>query len=189
MVIRAVFLVGFMGSGKSSVGASLAGRLRWDFVDLDKSIESREGSPISEIFRHLGEPAFRLAETSALCELTGSLQRDTVVALGGGAFVQQKNRDLIRQWPAVFLEAPLDELWLRSSDENDVRPLRKDREQFETLYAERLPYYRQAALTIKTAGRTLDSICSEIESCLQLTAVADSSVLERSSESNSGGVR
>src|SRR6266446_10051488 len=126
MGVRAIFLLGFMGSGKSSVGQELARRLRWDFLDLDARIEYRERRTIPEIFRDNGEPGFRLVETTALCELTESLERDTVVALGGGAFAQEKNRALILHWPTVFLEAPVDELWRRSSEEEDTRPLRKD---------------------------------------------------------------
>ena len=168
MGVRAVFLVGFMGSGKSSVGKELARRLRWDFVDLDARIESREHQPIPEIFSNQGEHGFRLAETAALGELTEGLERDSVVALGGGAFVQEENRALLRHWPAVFLEAPVDELWQRSAEERDGRPLRKDREQFAGLYAERLPYYRQAAVVVETAGKDLVSICAEIEGALHL---------------------
>jgi len=85
MPIRAVFLVGFMASGKSTVGQELARRLDWDFVDLDARIESREQKSVPKLFRDRGETGFRLAETSALEDLlTASLQRDTVVALGGG---------------------------------------------------------------------------------------------------------
>ena len=111
MGVRAIFLVGFMGSGKSSVGQELARRLRWDFLDLDARIEARERRTIPEIFRDHGEPGFRLVETAALCELTESLERDTVVALGGGAFAQEKNRALILHWPTVFLEAPDPVFW------------------------------------------------------------------------------
>src|SRR5450759_5932188 len=81
MAARAVFLVGFMASGKSSVGREIAQRLDWDFVDLDARIESRERQAIPEIFRDRGEASFRLAETSALRDLTASLERNTVVAL------------------------------------------------------------------------------------------------------------
>jgi len=187
MGVRAIFLVGFMGSGKSSVGQELAQRLRWDFVDLDARIESRERRTTPEIFRHDGEPGFRLAETAALCELTESLERDTVVALGGGAFAQEKNRALIRRWPTVFLEAPVDELWRRSSEEKEVRPLRKDREQFAGLYAERLPSYRRATVAIETAGKDLVSICAGIESALQLATVKAGSSPDLSASSETGG--
>jgi len=167
---RAVFLVGFMASGKSSVGPELARRLGWEFVDLDTRIESREGKTVPEIFRESGEPAFRLVETAALQDLlTGALQRDSVVALGGGAFVQATNRELLRRWPTVFLDAPTDELWRRSLSDAVERPLRHDREHFARLYAERLPFYREATLAVATHGKALASICAEIEGALQLS--------------------
>ena len=168
MGVRAVFLVGFMASGKSSVGQELARRLDWDFVDLDARIESRERQTIPEIFRDRGESSFRLAETSALRDLTESLERNTVIALGGGAFVQERNRELLRQWPSVFLEAPASELWQRSLTDGVERPLRGDPEQFAQLYAERLPFYRQASVVVETTGKQLASICVEIEGALQL---------------------
>jgi shikimate kinase len=169
MEVRAVFLVGFMASGKSSVGQELARRLDWDFVDLDARIESRERQTISEIFRDRGEPGFRLAETNALRDLlTEPLQRNRVVALGGGAFVQERNRELLRQWPSVFLEAPASELWQRSLTDGVERPLRGDPEQFAQMYAERLPLYRQASVVVETTRKQLASICVEIEAALQL---------------------
>src|ERR1700722_5574442 len=113
MGVRAVFLVGFMGSGKNTVGQELARRLGWEFVDLDARIEARENKTIPDIFRLDGEPAFRSAETGALRDLTKSLASDSVVALGGGAFVSRQNRELLLTWPSVFLDAPISELWLR----------------------------------------------------------------------------
>jgi shikimate kinase len=169
MAVRAVFLVGFMASGKSSVGQELARRLGWDFVDLDARIESRERQTVPEIFRDRSEPGFRLAETSALRDLlTASLGQDSVVALGGGAFVQERNRELLRQWPTVFLEAPASELWQRSLTDGIERPLRGDPDQFARLYAERLPFYRQAAVVVETTGKQVAAICLEIEAALQL---------------------
>src|SRR5271167_2198842 len=151
MGVRAVFLVGFMASGKSSIGQELARRLGWDFVDLDARIESRERQTVLEIFRDRGEAGFRAAETSALGDLLSEpLERNRVVALGGGAFVQERNRELLRQWPSVFLEAPAAELWQRSLRDGVERPLRGDREQFAQLYAERLPFYRQASVVVAT---------------------------------------
>jgi shikimate kinase len=168
MGVRAVFLVGFMASGKTTVGTELARRLGWDFVDLDKRIESREGHTVPEIFRERGEAGFRLAETSALRDLlTDSLKSDSVVALGGGAFVQEKNREMLEPWPSVFLEAPGSELWQRSLADGIERPLRGDAEQFARLYAERLPFYRQAKVTIVTSGKDPVSLCAEIERSLQ----------------------
>jgi shikimate kinase len=166
-----VFLVGFMASGKSSVGRELARRLGWQFADLDDRIESREQQSIPEIFLSRGEPAFRLAETAALRELAESLDRDTVVALGGGAFTRQQNRELLRDWPSVFLDAPAEELWRRCEEDPAERPLRQDRGQFSQLYQERLPFYREATVTVQTAGKDLAAICAEIEGALHLPAM------------------
>src|SRR3981081_4517221 len=174
MGVNAVFLVGFMASGKSSVGQELARRLDWDFVDLDARIESRERQTVPEIFRDRGEPGFRIAETNALRDLlTEPLKRNRVVALGGGAFVQERNRELLRQWPSVFLEAPAAELWQRGLTDGVGRPLREDPEQFAKLYEERLPLYRQASVVIETTSKQLASICVEIESALQLRGASE----------------
>jgi shikimate kinase len=168
MEVCAVFLVGFMASGKSTVGQELARRLGWDFVDLDARIESRERQTVPQIFRERGEAGFRLAETSALTELLAeSLEHHVVVALGGGAFVQQTNRELLQRWPSVFLEAPVPELWQRSLSDGIERPLRGDPDQFAKLYADRLPFYRQATVTIVTSGKDPVSLCAEIERTLQ----------------------
>lgn len=171
--VRAVFLVGFMGSGKNTVGQELARRLAWEFIDLDSRIETRERQTVPEIFRLQGEQGFRLAETRALRDLlTNSLTRPSVVALGGGAFVQENNRQLLRGWPSVFLDAPAEEHWrrcLQHEAESAVeRPLRKDREQFARLHAERLPFYRQASLVVDTSGKEVSAICREIERALEL---------------------
>ncbi len=169
---RAVFLVGFMGSGKNTVGQELARRLAWDFIDLDARIEVREHQTIPEIFRLKGEPAFRSAETTALRDLTTSLTRNAVVALGGGAFIPETNRALLAPWPSVFLDAPVSELWQRCLEHEAAdgakRPLRNDPEQFARLYEQRLPFYRQASLVVNTSGKQVPEICDEIQHALQL---------------------
>ena len=175
MGARAVFLVGFMASGKSTVGPELARRLGWDFVDLDATIEVRERKSVPDILRDHGEAGFRLAESNALLHLIQSLERHSVVALGGGAFVQANNRALLRDWPSVFLNAPVEELWQRSQADGVDRPLRKDRNQFAQLHAERIPFYRQATLTVETSGREVASICTEIEGALQLRTPSEGS--------------
>ena len=167
MGARAVFLVGFMASGKSSVGQELARRLGWKFVDLDARVEVREGKSVPEIFLQRGEAGFRAAETSALEDLTKSLEHDSVVALGGGAFAQSNIRELLRPWPTVFLQAPADELWRRCAEDPAIRPLRKDRDQFTRLHAERLPFYQQATLTVDTSAKDPSVICAEIQVALQ----------------------
>lgn len=168
MAVRAVFLVGFMAAGKTAVGQELARRLGWDFVDLDAHIESREQQTIAEMFRDRGERGFRLAEAVTLRHLTASLERDTVIALGGGTFAQPGNFELLRPWHSVFLDTPLDELWGRSREEATKRPLRKDdRAEFESLYWQRRPFYIQATVTVVTSGKDLATICAEIERTFQ----------------------
>ncbi|HEY8996957.1 MAG TPA: shikimate kinase, partial [Edaphobacter sp.] len=104
--IRRIVLTGFMGAGKSTVGKLLAGRIGWNFLDLDAHIETRAGITIPEIFAKHGEPHFRRLESSALAS---ALSRShTVLALGGGAPEEITNRLLIEQTPAtlaIFLDA------------------------------------------------------------------------------------
>src|SRR5579864_1236172 len=106
-----------MGAGKTSVGKILAQRLGWKFHDLDQRIESREQRSIAAIFDEVGETGFRKIETAALTELLEQSRMDpgSIVALGGGAFVQQKNRDALQHAGAitVLLTAPLEELQRR----------------------------------------------------------------------------
>jgi len=186
MGVRAVFLVGFMASGKSSVGQELARRLDWDFVDLDARIESREQETIPQIFRKRGESGFRLAESSALRDLTESLERETVVSLGGGAFAQPQNLELLQPWPSVFLETPPDELWQRTLRDTAERPLGKDRTEFARLYEQRLPFYRQATVTVVTSNRDPAAICAEIERSLQLWGSAEAAGSSQISPDHSG---
>ncbi len=174
-----MFLVGFMASGKSSVGQALARRLRWDFVDLDTRIESRERQTVPQIFEAGGEPAFRRAETAALNHLLATIPTDSVVALGGGAFAQAENRALLQDRPSVFLETPIDELWQRSLQDKTERPLRKSRDQFIQLYQERLPCYREATMVIATTGKDVSAICAEIEGALQLAVASGSAPDDR----------
>jgi shikimate kinase len=105
-----------------------------------------------------------------LKDLLAAIAADSVVALGGGAFAQEENRQLLRSWPSVFLETPVDELWQRSLQDKTKRPLRRNRDQFAGLYQERLPCYRQATLVVETPGKDVAAICSEIEVALQLAA-------------------
>jgi len=102
-----------------------------------------------------------------------ALSRNTVVALGGGTFAQAMNRELLRPWPTVFLDAPVDELWERSREMAATRPLRKDRAEFASLHRERLPFYRQATVTIVTSGKDPTSLCMEIERSLQIWGKVD----------------
>jgi shikimate kinase len=170
--VRAVFLVGFMGAGKSSVGRALSHQLGWRFEDLDERIQAREGRTIEQIFRQSGEAEFRRAEHAALRELLADLgSPPRVVALGGGTFVQTGNAELLLAETGVqviFLDAPVDELFRRCQQEQLERPLRRDLDEFRQLYETRRPYYMKAALRIETSGKDVEAVAKEVACSLGL---------------------
>jgi shikimate kinase len=172
--VRAVFLVGFMGAGKSSVGRALAQHLNWSFEDLDQRIEAREQRTVAEIFRNSGEQAFRLAERVALEEvLEESGRAEKIIALGGGAFVQKEIAALLKSAgvPTIFLDARAEELWQRcrkqADDMGTERPLLGDRGQFSLLYETRRRAYLKASHRIDTTGREIAAITKEIAEALK----------------------
>lgn len=168
---QTVFLVGFMGAGKTSVGQALSRRLALPFEDLDDRIEDREGKTIAQIFRESGEGEFRRAETAALRALLEEPVSSTrLVALGGGAFVEPVNTALIKDAQAlsVFLDAPIDELFRRCDEERRIRPLRQDPKQFRDLYEKRRPSYMKATLRIETGGKDVESVAAEVACSLGL---------------------
>ena len=150
-----------MGVGKSTIGALLAGRLRWPFIDLDTTIEAGQGTTIREMFENAGEPFFRQIEHAALLE--ASKAEPAVIALGGGTFVQKANFDFIRETgaPTVWLDCPVDELRRRCEGKND-RPLFRDPASFARLFEERLPFYRQADYRVATEGVAPEQIVDSI---------------------------
>ena len=160
-----VSLVGFMGAGKTTVGRALAMRLGWRFEDLDDLIQTRGGRTIEDIFQQSGEAAFRDLEHVVLRETVSQLNADSLVlALGGGAFCELHNREVLREAeiPAVFLDAPVDELFLRSEQTEIIRPLRSDPHQFRDLYRRRRPAYLEARLHIHTGGKDIALVVEEI---------------------------
>jgi shikimate kinase len=162
---RAVFLVGFMGAGKTSVGRVLATALGWPFEDLDDRIELREQRSVEEIFRQSGENEFRRAEHEALRAVVAELGSTArIVALGGGAFVQPENGPLLDAAGVrlVFLDASPEELFRRCAQQVDKRPLRRDWEQFSQLYEKRRAHYLQAGLRIDTSGQSVETVAAEV---------------------------
>jgi len=175
---NAVFLVGFMGAGKSSVGRALGKLLSWDFEDLDDRIERREGRSVAEIFRHSGELEFRRAERRALQHILDDLRGGArVIALGGGAFVQESNAALLQasNAPTVFLDASVEELWQRCSKQakeaGAERPLLGSQDQFRKLYEARRKSYKKASVLIQTGNRSVDAIAAEITELLGLRKI------------------
>jgi shikimate kinase len=169
--VRSVFLVGFMGAGKTSVGRALSRRLGLPFEDLDDRIQQREGKTIEQIFRQSGEAEFRKAETAALRELLGELGSSfRVVALGGGAFAQPGNDALIEEAAvhSVFLDAPVEELLRRCEEEAKERPMRQDPKQFRELYQKRRQSYMKAGVRIETHGKDVETVAAEVACSLGL---------------------
>jgi shikimate kinase len=174
---NSVFLVGFMGAGKSSVGRALGQRLNWIFEDLDDRIAAREGRTVAEIFGDSGESEFRRAERAVLEQVLGELRGGVarIVALGGGTFAQGLNHKAIQASgvPTVFLDAPLEELWQRCAQQLDAkRPLLSSQNRFRETHKDRLPYYRTASLRVDTAGKQVDAIAAEIAQALGLKIIA-----------------
>lgn len=169
--LRGVSLVGFMGAGKTTVGRALAARLGWRFEDLDDVIRAREGRSVEQIFELQGEAAFRDLEREAVREiLTAAQSEPLVLALGGGAFVEEKVRQTLRdaEIPAVFLDADVEELFRRSEQPEVIRPLRRDRDQFCQLYERRRPAYLKARVRIETGGKVVATVVEEIIAGLNL---------------------
>lgn len=162
-----VVLIGFMGAGKTSAGKVLAQRLGWKFYDLDELIEHREQRTIAAIFATAGEREFRRIESSVLVDLlkNGLDHGGSVVALGGGCFVQPENREALRQAHAttVLLNAPIEELERRCKSAIGVRPLAADKTKFEQLFATRQQAYALAEFKVETSGKSIDEVAQEIE--------------------------
>ena len=173
--MRLVVLIGFMGAGKTTVGRALGKRLRRPFYDLDDLIEQREGRSIPQIFASAGEAGFRRAETAALMALLQEIavSGDLILALGGGAFVEEQNRALLQQAGAItiLLEAPLDELRRRCRGEHKVRPLAQQEERFAQLHASRQAEYQRSQHRVQTAGKPVEQVAAEIEALLKALEV------------------
>jgi shikimate kinase len=165
-----IVLVGFMGSGKSSVGRELARRFRAPFVDVDERIESAAGCRIRDLFGREGEPAFRVREKAALREVLSV--RGCVVATGGGAFADEENRVLLRSYaPVVYLEAAVETLLERLAGDLG-RPLLRggDREEVvRELLSRREPGYRTADVTVRTDGRTVEDVAGQVADWIDRT--------------------
>ena len=141
-----LYLVGFMGAGKSTVARQLAKRLGWRAEDVDERIESRERRAISSIFAQEGEPYFREVERAVLGDLLTC--REMVVATGGGTFADPENRTAMLSDGAVaWLDVPFKDIIDRVPADGR-RPLAADRTQLEQLYTRRQSTYAQAHVRI-----------------------------------------
>jgi shikimate kinase len=155
-----LYLVGFMGAGKSAVGRLLAKQLGWTFVDLDKQIERGEKKPIPQIFSESGEPRFRELERAYLRK--ASERYHAVIALGGGAFMDAGSRELSERtgltiWLKVSFATVVTRLRMVGS-----RPMFGNREQAEALFKSREAVYRTARIHVDTDNRPPAAVADEI---------------------------
>ncbi len=167
---RGVVLVGFMGSGKSSVGRALARRFGVPFVDVDERIESAAGCRIRDLFAREGEPAFRAREKAALRDALSV--KGCVIATGGGAFADEENRVLLRSYaPVVYLETAVETLLERLSGDLG-RPLLRGGEREKVvrdLLSRREPGYRTADMTVRTDGRSVQDVAGRVAEWIDRT--------------------
>lgn len=155
-----IFLVGFMGAGKTTVGQALADAMGWRFADLDRLIEQREGRSIREIFETRGESEFRRLEGEAIVRCR-QLRR-AVIALGGGAYIAETNRAHLREIGlTVWLDCPL-EVCLQRITGDDARPLLRSREEMSELFERRRTAYGLADITVETGDRLPEELAAEI---------------------------
>jgi len=162
-----VFLVGFMGSGKTATGRELARRIGTLFWDLDARVEARLGLSVAAVFTQHGEAAFRAEESR---QLTACARlRSVVVATGGGTFCLEGNRNAIRQLgTSVFLDVAWGEVLRRLPGKRGERPLFASPETAHSLYLARLPFYRTADLRVRPEkGEDAEALAARIAILLQ----------------------
>ena len=153
-----VYLVGFMGSGKSAIGRRLSYLLKMPYYDMDKEIVKQQKRSIPEIFETDGEAYFRKLETEFLQNFR---KESCIISTGGGVAMSEKNIQIMRQTGLVlFLDATFDDIWIRiRHDKNRPIVQQSTREELEQLYNSRKKFYRKAAhITIRTQNRHLRQI-------------------------------
>lgn len=149
-----IYLVGFMASGKTTIGRWLADQLGWRFADLDQDIEAAQGISIADIFDTRGEEEFRKIEDEAVRRRVRQVQfgQPMVLALGGGAFTSEANRDLLTEHGVtIWLDCPFESVRRRVEGGRD-RPLARDPETFRQLYEDRRTAYQRAEYRIPIEG-------------------------------------
>jgi shikimate kinase len=158
-----VVITGFMGCGKTKVARELARRLGVVMVDLDDQITKRVGKSPAQLIVENGEAAFRVIESDTLRHVLqiGAAQ---VIALGGGAWIQETNRRLLDQYScrSVWLDAPFEMCWSRIETSQDDRPLGRTREQAWALFQQRRPVYSLAKIHVQVREENLDDLVLRI---------------------------
>jgi len=163
-----IILIGFMGSGKSSIGVRLARRLKRTFVDTDREIEKMTGMSVAELFRRHGEIRFRSEEKLMLNKFIQ--QENLVIAAGGSLTLDEHSQDFKKNSIVICLQAPPEEIFARVNRRKGSRPLLKKAltiQDVEKLMNERRGYDEMADFTINTGGKMQEQIVDEIMECLK----------------------
>ncbi len=167
---RTLVLVGMMGAGKTVIGRQLAARLGLPFVDSDAEIEAAAGMTIAQFFERYGEPAFREGEQRVLARLLAGPR--CVLSTGGGAFINEETRALIKAGAvSVWIKADLETL-VRRTEHRDDRPLLLGgdlRQRLADLLAQREPVYAQADMVLISDDRPLDDTVEQLLEALRDT--------------------
>ena len=168
---KLIYLTGFMGSGKTTIGNILAEKLDYDFIDLDILIEKNEGRTISDIFKESGEPYFRRLERENLHKVSDSESR--IVSLGGGALMNEENQRFVKsKGVLIYLKVTPEEIYKRIKGCTDRPLLKKDDKtlfsedefinKISPLFEKREPGYMTAKFVIDTVGKNPEQIAEEI---------------------------
>ena len=161
--IHNLALIGFMGTGKSSVGRRCAAALRFDLVDTDQVIEQRAGRSIAEVFAEQGQEAFREMERQLVAEMPGWRQK--VICAGGGLGADDANLASLKQHALVVcLWASVNTIWQRVRHQGH-RPLLQDPDPLEKirgLLEQRTPFYKQADVLVNTEQRSLREVADHV---------------------------
>ncbi|MBM7701552.1 shikimate kinase [Metabacillus iocasae] len=164
--MKALYLVGFMGAGKTTISEELSAILEIPVIDTDQYIEQKTGRSIPQIFEESGEQAFRKLEKEILKELPTN---DVIISTGGGVFVQEENRLWInKKGISFYLNCDWEELERRLIGDTS-RPLvqKSNLDQLQALFEQRRPSYEQATYTIDTANKTIHEICIEMKELIK----------------------
>jgi shikimate kinase len=159
-----LYLVGFMASGKTTVGRALADHIGWPFVDMDAEIEAREGKAIAEIFLERGEAGFRQTEAEILRAHVRSIEagQPHVLALGGGTFVQPANRELVQNnGVTLWLDCPFEVIQRRLNGDT-TRPLASQANGLGRLYEDRRPLYSRADYRVEVDTEDVTELVQRI---------------------------
>ncbi|MBD8071331.1 shikimate kinase [Bacillus sp. PS06] len=168
--MKAIYLTGFMGAGKTTIGKSLSDVLTLPVIDTDEFLVEQVGKTIPDIFAEEGEEIFRQYERTYLKELP---TEDVIITTGGGIIIQEENRSWMNNHGIVFyLYCDLEEVFARVATDGS-RPLLNDKSKVTHLFTSRLPLYQQAHYTINTTNKKVEEIVTEIKNTLKILKSGD----------------